>query len=61
MKTDIYDVLDHIEGALIAVTEPALNRQGARWGEAQQYTQWFVRNQVKSEYETEDYDEIEEA
>ena len=42
IKTDIYSVLDHVEGALISVTEPPLNRQGARFGGVEQYKQVFV-------------------
>jgi excinuclease UvrABC nuclease subunit len=35
----IGDVLNHMEAILIASTEPALNRQGGRWGKAVQYLQ----------------------
>lgn len=36
---DIDSILNHIEGVLISVTEPPLNRQGARFGSAEQYKQ----------------------
>ncbi|MGQ3016650.1 GIY-YIG nuclease family protein [Phenylobacterium sp.] len=36
---DIDSILNHIEGVLISVTEPPLNRQGARFGETEQYKQ----------------------
>lgn len=39
IKTDISAILDHVEGVLISVTEPPLNRQGARFGQAEQYKQ----------------------
>lgn len=43
IQTNIDGILDHIEGALISVTEPALNRQGARFGQAQQWKQVDTR------------------
>jgi len=33
------DVLDHLEGVLITLLEPALNKRGANWGGATQYFQ----------------------
>ena len=51
VRTDIYSILNHLEGALISVTEPPLNRQGARFGDAEQYIQ------VRSDVSTEDYEE----
>ncbi|UPT53456.1 hypothetical protein [Synechococcus phage Ssp-JY39] len=39
VTTTVRHVLDHVEGVLISITEPALNRQGARFGEAEQYVQ----------------------
>lgn len=39
LQVDIDSILNHIEGALISVTEPPLNRQGARFGSAEQYKQ----------------------
>lgn len=39
IRTDVAAILDHVEGVLISVTEPPLNRQGARFGQAQQYKQ----------------------
>lgn len=39
IQTNIYNILDHLEGALICVTEPPLNRQGARFGKVEQYKQ----------------------
>lgn len=38
-QIEIPEILDHLEGALISVTEPPLNRQGARFGKALQYKQ----------------------
>ncbi len=50
IQTDIYSVLDHIEGALISVTEPPFNRQGARFGYAEQYRQVvFDRSSLEGE------------
>lgn len=37
--TTIENVLDHLEGALILITEPPLNKLGARMGKAEQYRQ----------------------
>ncbi|MEH6718866.1 MAG: GIY-YIG nuclease family protein [Aurantimonas endophytica] len=34
-------VLDHLEAILIAAAEPALNRQGGKFGEAQQFRQYW--------------------
>lgn len=39
VSTTVRHVLDHVEGVLISITEPAQNRQGARFGEAEQYRQ----------------------
>jgi hypothetical protein len=39
VKTTVRHVLNHVEGVLISITEPSLNRQGARFGEAEQYVQ----------------------
>jgi hypothetical protein len=36
----IPEVLNHLEAVLISATEPALNRQGGRWGQAVQYLQF---------------------
>jgi hypothetical protein len=43
IQTNIDSVLNHIEGVLISVTEPPLNRQGARFGKAEQYRQVDLR------------------
>lgn len=37
-------VLDQIEAILIHVSEPPLNRQGGKWGEAEQYLQYRDRD-----------------
>lgn len=39
VKTDLPAVLNHIEAILIASCEPPLNRQGGRFGDAEQYLQ----------------------
>lgn len=39
VATTVRDVLNHVEGVLISITEPPLNRQGARFGDATQYIQ----------------------
>lgn len=39
LTTDIPSVLNHIEAILIASCEPPLNRQGGRFGNAEQYLQ----------------------
>lgn len=41
-------VLNHLEAILIAAAEPRLNRQGGKFGEAQQFQQWEV-DEVESE------------
>jgi hypothetical protein len=33
------DIIDHLEGSLITLLEPALNKRGANWGGARQYFQ----------------------
>jgi hypothetical protein len=37
--TDLGDVLNHLEGILIAACEPPLNRQGPKFGNAVRYLQ----------------------
>lgn len=39
--TDVGAILDHLEAILIASVEPALNRQGGKFGKAAQYYQWY--------------------
>jgi len=39
IKTTLSFVLDHLEGALIAVTEPPLNRKGPNFGDTVQFAQ----------------------
>ncbi len=39
IETDFPHVLNHIEAILIAACEPPLNRQGGRFGDAEQYLQ----------------------
>ena len=39
ISTTIESILDHVEGVLMLVTEPPLNKQGARMGDADQYRQ----------------------
>lgn len=34
-------ILNHLEAILIAAAEPALNRQGGKFGDAQQFYQWY--------------------
>lgn len=34
-------ILNHLEAILIAAAEPALNRQGGKFGEALQFYQWY--------------------
>lgn len=50
ISTNIYSILDHLEGVLISITEPPLNRQGARFGEAEQYKQ-IGRGFIANEYD----------
>jgi hypothetical protein len=38
-KPELSDVLNHLEGILIAAAEPPLNRQGAKFGDAERYLQ----------------------
>ena len=56
IETDIFNVLDHLEGVLISVTEPPLNRQGGRFGEAEQYKQ-IPRRAPNDEEDGEDNEE----
>jgi hypothetical protein len=37
------EILDTLEALSIAIAEPRLNLQRGRWGEAQQYYQWWAR------------------
>lgn len=37
-------VLNHLEAILIAAAEPALNRQGGKFGKAQQFYQWYEQS-----------------
>lgn len=40
------DVLNELEGILIHLVEPRLNRQGAQWGGATEYLQWVEGDPV---------------
>lgn len=49
---DVSSVLNHLEAILIAAAEPALNRQGGKFGDAEQFFQFW---------EDDDEDEVLEA
>lgn len=40
------DVIDHLEGMLITVLEPVLNKRGANWNAATEYFQWLPEPEV---------------
>jgi len=54
IKTDAFTVLDHLEGALISITEPPLNRQGPHFGDVGQYIQRRPENDTDDDNDDEE-------
>ena len=47
----VNDVLNHLEAILIAAAEPSLNRQGGKFGKAQQFYQWWEKEEEEIQTE----------
>jgi hypothetical protein len=48
-RPEVNHVLNHLEAILIAAAEPRLNRQGGKFGDAQQFRQWEDEEEESAE------------